>query len=202
MRIFIPLALCLTLAPSTLTAEGTRFELTPTISYRSQGEFDLETIDVVSDEAELKEGAAFGLNLDIELNRVLRLELLANRQDTELIEDGGLFGSEQTVGDLEVTYVHIGLLAQFGRGQVQPFVVGSLGVAHLAPDIAGLSDEDRPSGSFGGGVKIRFNDHLGLRLEARTYYVDLDEDDDDHDRYEDEDSLVQAEASLGLIIGF
>lgn len=209
MRLALPLACCLALAPLSVAAAGAKFEITPTVSYRSQGEFDLETNDFLDEEAELKDGGAYGLNFGIKINRVLWLEFLANRQETELIEDEGLFGNERSVADVDVTYVQVGLLAQFGNGQVQPFVAGGLGVAHLAPDFPGTSDEDRFAASFGGGVKIRFNDNLGLRLEARGYVVDLDDEnrgrdrDHDRDRFDEEDSaLYQGEASLGLIISF
>lgn len=205
MRTVLPLALCLALSPLSAAAAGAKFELTPTVSYRSQGEFDLETVDFLDEEAELEDGGSFGLNFGIKLNRVFWLEFLANRQETELIEDEGLFGEERSVADVDVTYVQVGLLAQFGSGQVQPFVAGGLGVAHLAPDFPGSSDEDRFAANFGGGVKIHFNEHLGLRLEARGYVVDLDDDDvgRDRDRFEEEDdALYQAEASVGLILSF
>jgi len=192
--------------PSAALAQPGRFELTPMASYRLVGDLDLDDTAFLEESLEIDEGSAFGVAFDIPLGRSLQLELLANRQESELIADGGFFTDELVLADVEVTYLHVGLLWQFLSGQVHPYVVGSLGVARLTADLPGGDDpkEDRPSLSFGGGVKIFWSEHLGLRLEGRGYWVALDEDDDrDHrDRWRDEDSLTQTEASVGLIFAW
>lgn len=188
------------LTTSALARPG-RYELTPTLSYRSAGDFDVDDIQILEDSFETDEGTSLGLTFDIPLNDVLSLELLANRQETELIATGGLFEESAVVADLEIDHYQLGLVAQFGGGQIHPFVVVGLGVARLSVDLPGTIDEDRPAASLGGGVKIYFSEHIGLRIEGRGYYVGLDED-DDSERWEDEDSLSLAEASVGLIFAF
>lgn len=194
------LSLALFLLPATAPAATGRFELTPSVGYRLVGDIEVEDVRVFTDDLEVDESSTYGLFFDIPLNRWLQLEIMANRQDSELLADGGLFGREVVLADVEITYVHVGLLWQWGSGQVSPYVVGSLGLAQISPELPGVSDEDRPSLSFGGGVKVFFSDNVGLRLEGRGYYVALDDDDDD--RWEDEDSLTQAEASVGLIFAW
>lgn len=202
-RLLIPILLLATAAlpPQSASARPGRYEITPTVGYRAAGDFDVDDVQILEDSFETDEGTSFGLTFDIPLNDVLALELLANRQRTDLIATGGLFESSEVIADFDIDYYQVGLVAQFGSGQIHPFMTVGLGIARLSVDLAGTIDEDRPSGSLGGGVKIYFGEHVGLRLEGRGYYVGLD-DNDDSERWEDEDSLSQVEASVGLILAF
>ncbi len=206
--LLIALAALALLLPGIAQAQaGGRFELTPTLIYRGVGDVDVEDIDIFDDSLEIDEGTALGVHLGIPLGRMVSLELLANRQETELLADGGLFSEETVIADVDISYYHVGLALQFGNGQVHPFVAGSLGLARIEVDLPGTTDVDRPSASLGGGVKIFFGEHFGLRLEGRGYYIALDDDEDrdddrDHDRWENEDSVTQAEASVGLIFSW
>ena len=187
--------------------EAGRFELTPYAGYRLQGDFDASSSnDAFGDlNVEVEEGGLYGVLLDIPLNRNWSIELLANRQESTFIIDEGLFDRETELGDVTLTYAHVGLLYQWGYGQVNPFITGSLGLARIEPEFDELDADDRFSTSFGGGVKIFLADNVGLRLEARGYWTDLDtdfEDDDRFDRYDENDGLFQGEGSIGLIIAF
>ena len=51
-----------------------------------------------------------------------------------------------------------------------------------------------PEASAGGGVKVRFTDHLGLRLEGRVYWVDLPQ--------EVGGDFVETDLGAGLILRF
>jgi hypothetical protein len=194
------------LLPAAASAQPGRFELAPMAAYRLVGDLDVDDTELFDESLEIDESEAFGIAFDIPLGSYLQLELLANRQDTELTADGGLFGSDTVLADIEISYYHVGLLWQFLDGQVNPYIVGSIGLARLAADLPGTDEEDRPSLSFGGGVKIFWSEHVGVRLEGRGYYVVLDEDDDGdrrrHDRWENEESLSQAEAAVGLILAW
>jgi Outer membrane protein beta-barrel domain len=183
-----------------------RFEITPFAGYRLQGEFDASSSDSVFTRdlnVEVEEGAVYGLILDIPLNPNWQIELLANRQESSFIIDEGLFDPETELGDVTLTYVHAGLLFQWGQGQVNPFITGSIGLARIEPEFDELDADDRFSASFGGGVKILFADNVGLRLEARGYWTDLDTGFDDRlDRYDEGDGLFQGEGSVGLVFAF
>jgi hypothetical protein len=194
------------LIPAAAAAQPGRFELTPMAAYRLVGDLDVDDTEFLDESLQIDEGSAFGIAFGIPLSHFLQIELLANRQDSELTADGGIFTREEVLADVEVSYYHVGLLWQFLDGQVSPYVVGSIGLARLEADLPGTPTEDRPSLAFGGGVKVFFGEHVGVRLEGRGYYVALDEDDGGdrrhHDRWEDESSLSQAEASVGLILAW
>lgn len=189
------------LLPTVVAAQPRgQFELTPTIGYRLEGDFDVEDVEVFDNGLKVKEGEFYGLVFDLPLGRHLQLELLANRQQSELIADAGLFGNDFVLADIDVTYYHVGVLWQFLAGQVRPYVVGSAGLARLDVALPGIDSEDRPSLSLGGGVKVFAGEHVGFRIESRGYYVALDDNDDD--RWEDENSLTQGELSVGLILAW
>ena len=64
--------------------------------------------------------------------------------------------------------------------------------------------------SRGGGVKVFFNEHVGLRFEGRGFFTVIDDYDsgcyDDccgcYDYYEDGETLSQGQASAGLIFAW
>ena len=149
---------------------------------------------------DVDDGVAYGIFADIPLNEALKLELFASRQESELTSSGGLFSGDRAFADIDIDYYQIGLLWQWGSGQARPFLSGTIGLAKLSVDVPGTVDEEQPAGTLGGGVRVFFSDFVGLRIEGRGYYVALDESDDDDDRWRDEDSLVQADISVGLVL--
>lgn len=210
-RLVYAAAVAALLVPAAASAQGAyRFELTPQVGYRFGGEIDGNDNAFFDTDLEVDEGAAFGLTFDIPLSRNFQLELLFNRQDTELVFDEGLFGGNFDVADVTVDYYHVGVLWQGGNADVNPFFVFSAGVTRLDPDVPGADNEDRFSMSLGGGVKIFFNEHVGLRLEGRGFFTAIDDYDsgcyDDRwycdDYYDDGDTLAQGQASVGLIFAW
>jgi opacity protein-like surface antigen len=197
--------LCLLLLPAAAaSAQTRRFELTPTVGYRFKGEFQANNdlfnrnLDVSIDE-----GATFGVIFDVPLTENWQLEFLANRQDSSFIVDEGLFTPEQNLGDVTIDYFSAGFLFQWGPGQVNGFVSGGVGLARIDPDFPEVAAENRFSGNLGGGVKILFAPNVGLRLEGRGYWVDLDTGfEGRYDRFDSDEGLYQGEASAGLIISF
>lgn len=193
------------LLPAATFAQPGRFELTPFAGYRLDGDFDAESSDAFDPDlnVEIEESAVFGILLDIPLTPYWQLELLANRQESSFIVDSGLFEPEEELGDVTVTYLHAGILLQWGLGQVNPFLTASAGLARIDPEFEELDADNRFSASFGGGVKVFFADNIGLRLEARGFWTDLDTGfEDRYDRYDSGDGLAQGEASVGLIVAF
>jgi Outer membrane protein beta-barrel domain len=200
------LTLTLLLIPALAAAQPGDFELTPFAGYRLGGEFDAANTDLFDDDldAEIEEGGIFGVILGIPLTPGWKLELLASRQESTFIIDEGLFSPTEELGDVTLTFYHAGFTYEWGRGQVNPFITGTLGLARIEPDFPELNAENRFSGSLGGGAKIFFSPNVGIRLEGRGYWTDLGTDwDDRFDRYDsDGDGLFQAEASAGLIFAF
>lgn len=182
------------------TAQSGGFEITPFAAYRLSGDVDFD----FGPELEVDEGDLFGVSLDFAINDSMQVEVLASRQETDLILDRGLFGERGRLSDITFTTLHGGFLYHWRNGQVDPFVVASAGVTDVDPGFPGSDSEIRPSGSFGGGVKLHFSEHVGLRLEGRVYVTDLDTSfrDDDDDEFDADDLLVQPEISVGVIFGF
>lgn len=190
--------------PGTAAAQTQGFELIPYGGYRSNGEVSGRG-DLFDDRLDLQidESALYGVALDIPLGAGFKLELLLNRQDSALRLDPGIIFAGDELGDLSVTYAHVGGLYQWQLGQVQPYAAVSFGLARLDPEFAGLDAEDRFSGSFGGGVKTFFSPNFGLRFEARIYAIDLNESFHDcrgcrtYDQF-----LYQGEGTVGLIFAW
>jgi hypothetical protein len=211
-RLAFALALGALLAPAAARAEGAyRFEITPTASYRWGGTISGQDNALFNSDLKVDSGAAYGLTFDIPLSRSLQLELLANRQSTNLRFDQGLFGGDARFADIDVDYYHVGILWQGGGGQVLPFFVASAGVTHLDPSVPGASTEDRFSLSLGGGVKVFFNDHVGMRFEGRGFFTDINNYRGGcYDQYCDyyyydrnyDSTMSQGQVSIGLILAW
>jgi hypothetical protein len=191
--------------PAAAAAQPGRFEITPVVGYRLDGEFDARSSDVFDPDLniEVESSPTFGVLFDIPLAPNWQLELLANRQRSEFVIDRGLLTPGTTLGDVDLTVLQAGFLFQWGYGQVNPFITAAAGLTRIDPKFDELASDDRFSASVGGGVKIYFGDNIGLRLEGRGYWTDLDTGFDDRfDRYDSGDGLFQGEGSAGLIIAF
>jgi len=196
--------LSLLLVPSLAAAQRSRIEITPFAGYRLAGDFNAPSSDsFVRLGAQVDESALYGVTLGVPLNQHWRFEITASRQSTSLTVDEGFLTPDTKLGDIDLTMVHAGFALEWGSGQVKPFVLASGGVTRIDPKFSELSAEDRVSGSLGGGVKILFSDNVGLRLEGRGYWTDLDTRfRDRYSRYDSNDGLYQTEASAGLIFRF
>ncbi|HEY7214462.1 MAG TPA: outer membrane beta-barrel protein [Thermoanaerobaculia bacterium] len=194
------------LFPAAAFAQPGRFELTPTAGYRLEGDFNARSSDAFDPDLNVKvdASATFGVLFDIPLAPSWQLEILANRQRSEFIVDRGLLTPTTTLGDVDLTVLQAGFLFQWGDGQVDPFITAAAGLTRIDPKFNELASDDRFSASVGGGVKIYFGENIGLRLEGRGYWTDLDTgfDDNRHRRYDSRDGLFQGEGSVGLIIAF
>jgi len=205
-RLTLAFALAALAAPA--LADGTyRFELTPQVQYRFGGTLSGEDNAIADVDLDVNDGEAFGVTFDIPLSSSLQLELLASRQSTELRFDEGLFGGNADVADIDLTYLHAGILFQGGNREVSPFFVASAGATVLDPNVPGADNETRFSVSLGGGVKVFFNEHVGMRFEGRGFWTAVDDDDDYCDRYScwddyNDNDLTQGVASVGLIVAW
>jgi len=82
----------------------------------------------------------------------------------------------------------------------------SIGATNINPDLQGLDSETAFSTSFGGGVKVFFGKHVGMRFEGRGYYTILDTNSNDggcdYYCYDYGEDMWQSEFSAGLIMRF
>ncbi len=194
-------------SPPAASAGDHKVEITPYVGFQFGSWFtDYHDGGATFNELDIEESVSFGLIVDFAINRHAQIELLYNRQDTELGVPRDHNRSRRDV-DLEVEQFHIGFLWQWlPSDEVRPFVVGSLGATSL--DLEGGGDETDFSASAGGGVKLFFNDHVGARFEGRFYHTLVD---GDHDTfcssdvcfgYHDASFLAQFELKAGLVFAF
>ena len=182
-------------------------EVTPFIGYRFGGNFENFT---TGQNYDVDSSESYGLTFDFPVDDEVKLELLYSRQDTE-IETSGYLGAERVPIDLE--YYHVGAVYQPGLDdRLQPFVGGTLGATYMNPRGENLGSETRFSLSIGGGAKLFFSDHVGLRLEGRFYATFVNgggsvfcsggSGGGGCSFGFSGNALWQAEGNLGLIIGF
>jgi hypothetical protein len=212
----VPAAVCAqTSADSSQARTRGRFELTPTVSYNFGGVFSGGGNTRFDLDLEAADSEAYGVSFGFPLSPRVQIELLASRQRTRLDAYADYGGANYSLADFEVTYYHVGGLFQWGNGQIHPFGVASLGIASLNPDlrlVQGAYEENKFSGSIGGGVKIFFTDSIGLRLEGRGFWTLLDSNNTDIDWGDDcyrcghdyaySDTFDQVQTSVGLIIAW
>jgi opacity protein-like surface antigen len=184
-------------------AHAADLELTPFIAYRFGGEVPAESNDLFEVDAKIDEDAAFGIAMDIKVAHGLLIGLFASRQETNFVDDSGLFLPEEDLLGVEITYYQIGVGWSRRIADYEPFVLGSLGITNIKPDAFGLHDEDEFSLSFGGGVKIWFNNHVGARFEARGFWTDLGSAESEWEFWDEyQHDLYQGEVNVGLVLAF
>jgi opacity protein-like surface antigen len=219
MRKFCFLLLLL-LLPTTVFAQSSRdddwrnrryaprdnaFELTPFIGYRWGGTIFADQTFIFGEDVDVAPSMNFGGSLGIPLGDTgMKLELMADRQSSELETGDGLFEPDDEIADIDVTYLHAGLQIPFARSRnATPYFVVSAGLANIDPQVSGVSAENRFSASAGVGVKLPVSNNLGIKLEGRGYFTALEEEDDCTicDYFYNED-FYQGEVNLGLVFSF
>jgi hypothetical protein len=151
-------------------------------------------------------GATWAASLDWPLGDGRQMQLFVSRQRSGL--PGAAFGETGTVG-IDVTHVHVGGRVFVDGDAVRggAYAVGGVGVTHFSPGLEGLTSETRPSMSLGLGLQWPLAPAVALRAELRGHVTLV------HSRGGflcsggcavsiKGDTLTQAEALLGLSVGF
>lgn len=182
------------------------FELTPFVGYRWGGTIFADNTFIFDQDVDVAPSANFGVDFGVPLgDSGMKLELMANRQSSELETGSGLFDPNTGVADIDITYLHAGLQMPFARSRnATPYVVVSAGLANLDPQLQGVSAENRFSASAGVGVKVPMSRNLSFRVEGRGYYTSLNDSNNDCricDYYYNRD-FYQGEVNAGLTLSF
>jgi hypothetical protein len=223
MRKYLSLLLLLIVVPTTLFAQDDEdwrrrraerdrdtprdnaFELTPFVGYRWGGTLYADQTFFFNQDVDVAANPNFGVSFALPLgDSGMKLELMANRQESELETDSGLFEPNNEVADIDVTYLHAGLQFPFARSRnATPYVIVSAGLATLDPHGSGLSSENRFSASAGVGVKFPMSQVLSIKIEGRGYYTALEDNSDCSfcDYFVNQD-FYQGEVNLGLAFSF
>jgi hypothetical protein len=187
------------------TPRDSSFELTPFLGYRWGGTIFANQTFIFGEDVDVSSSADFGVSFGIPLGDTgMKLELMANRQESELETGGGLFEPDDQVADIEITYLHAGLQIPFARSRnATPYFVASAGIANLDPQLTGVDAEQRFSASAGIGVKVPMSRALSFRFEGRGYYTSLQERDDcSFCDYRYNEDFYQGEVNAGLVFSF
>lgn len=121
----------------------------------------------VSGDLDIKDSGFWGVALNFNLRPDSAVELIYNRQDTELTFREFGNNRESKLADTAVEYWHVGGLYGIPQGQILPFTSFSLGATHYVFKNSDLADDWRFSIMAGLGVKYYANERFGLRLQAR-----------------------------------
>lgn len=166
-----------------MAAQGPRlrFELTPYGAYRIGGEFESqESDDVDTDngtDLDLHEGHAEGLILNIRTQAGnTQWEVLYAHQSTEVETQPAFVGGPLL--DIDVDYWQFGgtYLFDVDGDTAVPFIALTAGISRFEPGLDDVDAEHYWSGSFGGGVQLRANRRVGVRIEGRAFASLVDSD--------------------------
>ena len=117
---------------------------------------------------ELGGGFAWGATVDIAVAPGWRIELLYSRQETAL----------ESRGDVERVQLGVerylaGIQEEQGDGRTRFIGTALIGATRFAPGLAGYDSDVRFTASVSLGIKHFVTPRLGLRAEARGFFVDV-----------------------------
>lgn len=148
-----------------------RFEITPFAGYRLGGTFE---DDETGDELELEDSGSFGISLNMQAEANTQYELTYSHQSTDIDVGDVLPGAPDL--DIDLDYLQIGGTYLWDGNVGRPFLVATVGIAHLDPEASDFDSETYFAFSIGGGWKVFPTRRLGLRLEGRFYGTVLESD--------------------------
>jgi opacity protein-like surface antigen len=147
--------------PEQSTLQPLTFEVTPYLGYRFGGSFKL--IDTGA-QADVNSHVSYALALDLSANEATQYELFYSRQSTTIS------GPSLTPSDMTIEYLHVGGTVLLENSQhFLPYLIGGAGVTRFSPNSPLGHDSTYFSASLGAGLRIPFNPHFSLRLEARGF---------------------------------
>lgn len=209
----LPSLILATLAGAFTLPAAADVTVTPMASYRTgTAEFPTGVVCAASIDfpcpslGESDDAPAFGLIADFDFSENWAIELLVNRQSTEIVVEMPICPACLVLAvppqDFDLTTVHLGLKRQWQAGRVQPFAALGAGITQLrshetadGPDYFDF-DEEGFSASVAAGLEVPLTSLLGLRFEGRAYWLELPED------ISFDDDLVQTEIGAGLSFRF
>jgi len=208
------LGLGLVLSPGVATAQ--QIEVTPLVGFGfveiaddqnshyhdpHHDDHDHHGSDTFLDDIAIDDEPNLGLIVGLSVTRHTQLELLYNRLETTVDDDRFDLRSR----NLDLEYLHVGAIYQWTFDRVEPFVGGSIGATRIS--YAGTGD-DAFSLSATGGLKVLFNDRVGIRFSGRLFLTAIDESDSilcplgECGGRHGEEALAHLEISSGLLFRF
>lgn len=207
-------ALCI--APPSHAQTRNTVELNPFGGYLFGGEFDSGSNSLFNTQVDVDDHATYGMRFGFPVTALLEVEFQYSRTCTAFVtSDGGtLFGpGPRELGDLDIDYYLGYVTFNFGHNpRIVPYATAGMGATRLDPRVEGspADAEHRFTASLGGGVRLMFNEHFGLRLDGRNYVTllntndgnDGDCDDIFDDCYDHPDWLMNVDINGGFVFAF
>ncbi len=175
------LALALVLVSTAAWSQG-RFEVTPTIGYRTAGNFEGAVLQL--SDFSITDGLAYGLSLGYRVNQMLTMEAFWSRVDSSLTASVSGAG-EQELAKIGTDQIHANFLffALNDQAKARPYFLLGLGATIANPKATNFSDGDiNPSGetidpssasrfswSLGGGVLVMASERVGVKLQGKWF---------------------------------
>ena len=152
------------------SAGQARIEITPFGGHQGGGEFDDHGSDP---ELEIQDDSVYGAMLGFGRDESpSQLELYFSRQETQM-EGTDAFSITRQF-KLDVDYYHIGVAFHLEQGNLQPYIVGSLGATRFDSQSPSLDSDVKFSLGLGVGLKWFPVERVGVRLEGRLFGTFVD----------------------------
>ena len=142
-----------------------KFDITPSYGYVFSTNLRAAQGDVI-----VVDSPDYGLTIDIghpNLPGGMMIQLMYNRQNTQMDLREWPSGVRKTLFDLIVEYYQIGVVRPLKMGKVQPYGVVGLGAASFNPVGSTWGTEWLFAAHFGGGAKVFLSETIGLRFQGR-----------------------------------
>jgi hypothetical protein len=193
--------------------QGT-FEITPMAGYLWGGSFPAFSTALFPYKTHVQDDFTYGGRIGYNVNSLFEIEAMFQRTQTNFVtgsSSGPVFGggNEVVVGGLDIDYWMGYATFNFGHGRFVPYVSLGMGAAVMDPHVANTtaSSDTRFTSSIGGGVKMFFTPHFGMRFDG-TYFGTLLNDRNFCDGHDDcccggdTNWLSNGSAMGGLVIAF
>jgi hypothetical protein len=162
---FMGIVMLLIVFQPSLSQAQLKFDITPSYG------FALNTnVRAAQGELVIKDGPMYGLTIDIghpKLPGGVMIQLMYNRQDTQLDLKEWPSGTRKKLFDMAIEYLQIGIVRPLQMGKVQPFGIVGIGAASFSPDDTKFGTEWLFAAHLGGGAKIFLSESIGVRLQGR-----------------------------------
>jgi hypothetical protein len=150
-----------------------KYEIMPYLGYRWGGAFKgaqyVEDGNIRAADLEIEDGGSYGLLGSIALVPGINLEILYERQSSELKLYSVTLKERVTLSDIDIDYFQVGLLYEFYQleeQKIRPFMEITLGGTRLDPK-EGIEGETRFSGGFAFGAKAFLNERFGVCVRCQ-----------------------------------
>jgi len=164
----------LALGATSAWAQGGRIVITPTVGYRTSGDFGVRPeVEGLTDYSGVKisDGLAYGLSLGFRLSPYVTMEAAWTRS-VGMAQAISYYVGDPNLDLFNVAedVIHANFLFYFGENQlVKPFFITGLGVTLADGQYEGVGAVSRFSWNLGMGFDKMFNEKIGLRVTAKWF---------------------------------